>query len=236
MSELHDSKVHDVVVVGAGPGGSAAAYYLARRGLDVLLLDKSEFPRDKICGDGLTPRAVGALRDMGVLDGLLAVGRCIGGVEIFAPDGSSTAAPIPPQDGLPASMLVVPRVTLDNAIRERALGSGAEFAGQVLVSGIESTGDGVVVKGERESTPVAIKARIAIVATGAATGLLRRLGLLPKTPPMILAARGYFRGPTGFAGRVQIALDALPPPGDAGMSTRPRALPPVRGGAVSSLH
>src|SRR5438309_9243320 len=124
MSEFHDSKIHDVAVVGAGPGGSAAAYYLARRGLDVLLLDRSEFPRDKICGDGLTPRAVGALKEMGALDGLLAAGRRIGGVEILAPAGSSTAAPIPSQDGLPASMLVVPRVTLDNAIRERALGSG----------------------------------------------------------------------------------------------------------------
>ena len=236
MSEFHDSKIHDVAVVGAGPGGSAAAYYLARRGLDVLLLDRSEFPRDKICGDGLTPRAVGALRDMGVLDGLLAVGRRIGGVEVFAPDGSSTAAPIPPQDGLPASMLVVPRVTLDNAIRERALGSGAEFAGQVLVSGIESTGDGVVVKGERERTPVAVKARIAILATGAATGLLRRLGLLPKTPPMILAARGYFRSPTDFADRIQIRFDGVPLPGYGWIFPLPNAAANVGVGFVPNVR
>ena len=60
----------DVVVVGAGPGGSAAAYYLARRGVAVLLLDKAEFPRDKTCGDGLTPRAVRQLHDMGLAEGL----------------------------------------------------------------------------------------------------------------------------------------------------------------------
>src|SRR2546426_332259 len=213
MDEIHDSKNYDVAVVGAGPGGSAAAYYLARRGLDVLLLDKSEFPRDKVCGDGLTPRAVGALHDMGVLDGLLAVGRRIGGVEIFAPDGSSTAAPVPSQDGLPASMLVVPRIKPDTAIRERALRSGAGFAGRVLVSGMESTGDGVVVKGESEGTPVAATARIAIVATGAATSLLRRLGLLPKTPPMLLAARGYVQSPGDFADRIQIRFDGVPLPG-----------------------
>jgi flavin-dependent dehydrogenase len=47
---------HDVVIVGAGPGGSAAAHYLAKHGLDVLLLDKANFPRDKTCGDGLTDR------------------------------------------------------------------------------------------------------------------------------------------------------------------------------------
>ncbi|HZL81078.1 MAG TPA: FAD-dependent oxidoreductase, partial [Demequina sp.] len=48
----------DVIVVGAGPAGSSAAYHCASAGLDVLLLDKASFPRDKICGDGLTPRAV----------------------------------------------------------------------------------------------------------------------------------------------------------------------------------
>ncbi|MBI3243874.1 MAG: FAD-dependent monooxygenase [Chloroflexi bacterium] len=53
---------HDIIVVGAGPGGAAAAQVLARRGLDVLLLDKSNFPRDKTCGDGLTPRAGRARR------------------------------------------------------------------------------------------------------------------------------------------------------------------------------
>ncbi len=48
----------DVVVVGAGPGGAAAAAHLARRGRDVILIDKETFPRDKVCGDGLTPRVV----------------------------------------------------------------------------------------------------------------------------------------------------------------------------------
>ncbi len=48
----------DVIVVGAGPAGSTTAYHLAQAGLDVLLLEKTEFPREKVCGDGLTPRAV----------------------------------------------------------------------------------------------------------------------------------------------------------------------------------
>ncbi|HOF63340.1 MAG TPA: FAD-dependent oxidoreductase, partial [Dermatophilaceae bacterium] len=56
----------DVVVVGAGPGGSATAAYLAGHGLDVVLLEKATFPRDKICGDGLTPRAVKELIRLGV--------------------------------------------------------------------------------------------------------------------------------------------------------------------------
>ncbi len=55
----------DVIVVGAGPGGSATAYHLASHGVRVLLLEKkTEFPREKVCGDGLTPRAVKQLIKM----------------------------------------------------------------------------------------------------------------------------------------------------------------------------
>ena len=56
----------DALVVGAGPGGSTAAYHLARHGLDVLMVDKAAFPREKVCGDGLTPRAVVSLRRLGI--------------------------------------------------------------------------------------------------------------------------------------------------------------------------
>ena len=56
----------DVLVVGGGPGGAAAAYYLARQGLDVTVVDRSSFPREKVCGDGLTPRSVAALERMGI--------------------------------------------------------------------------------------------------------------------------------------------------------------------------
>lgn len=60
----HGASDADVIVVGAGPGGAASAYHLARRGLDVLLLEKTRFPREKVCGDGLTPRSVAALLRM----------------------------------------------------------------------------------------------------------------------------------------------------------------------------
>ena len=65
---------HDVIVIGAGPGGSTTAFYLAQAGLNTLLLDKADFPRDKTCGDGLTPRALHVLAEIGVLDSLAAQG------------------------------------------------------------------------------------------------------------------------------------------------------------------
>ena len=65
---------HDVIVVGAGPAGSTAAAALARRGRDVVLLDRAAFPRDKPCGDGIPPGTVGILHDLGLRDGLGAAG------------------------------------------------------------------------------------------------------------------------------------------------------------------
>jgi 2-polyprenyl-6-methoxyphenol hydroxylase-like FAD-dependent oxidoreductase len=83
--------MHDVAIVGAGPGGSAAAHFLARSGADVVLLDKSDFPRDKTCGDGLTPRALRVLAGMGILDEVARQGHAITRYEVVAPNGKTTA-------------------------------------------------------------------------------------------------------------------------------------------------
>ena len=130
------TQLYDVVVIGAGPGGSATAYYLARRGLHVLLLDKAPFPRDKTCGDGLTPRALAVLDDMGLLEKLAQVGCRINGVEFYAPNGRSVGAPIATQDPRYAYMLVVPRVKLDDILREHALAAGTEFEDHVHVTNV----------------------------------------------------------------------------------------------------
>ncbi len=124
----------DVIVVGAGPSGSTAAYYLAQAGLNVLLIEKSRFPRDKVCGDGLTPRAVKSLVAMGV-DVSEEAGwlrnrglRVIGGgmrLELDWPELSSW----------PGYGLVRPRSSLDEQLARRAQAAGAKLLEGTTVTG-----------------------------------------------------------------------------------------------------
>ena len=121
----------DVVVVGAGPGGSSTAYHLARAGLDVILLEKSPFPRDKICGDGLTPAAVHELIAMGVDTtgwmrnrGLTVIGG-----------GHTVHMDWPDQKSLPGYGMTRARMDLDHALAKRAVEAGARLYEGVTVTG-----------------------------------------------------------------------------------------------------
>src|SRR5947208_8814110 len=104
----------DAVVVGGGPGGAAAAYHLARAGLDVLVVDRARFPRDKVCGDGLTPRAVGALIRMGVDVDEPGFGR-IAGSRVRGADGRVLDVGWPAGPG-PGFGLVRRRFELDHVL------------------------------------------------------------------------------------------------------------------------
>jgi geranylgeranyl reductase family protein len=199
--------VHDAVVVGAGPGGSAAAHFLSRQGLDVLLLDRAEFPRDKTCGDGLTPRASRVLDSMGLLSDVSARACAIDRYEVVAPNGRVTAAPITGDHGA----MVIPRLILDQVILSRALASGAAFEPGVTVSRVMPTAEGARVQTVDGRT---FDGRLAIVATGAATKVLRQSGILERQPKAMLAARAYFDSlhrplPSSF----QLRFDGVPSPG-----------------------
>jgi flavin-dependent dehydrogenase len=78
-------KDYDVVIVGAGPAGSAAAYHLAREGVRVALVDKSEFPREKVCGDGLITDCLAALTRMGIADTVKGLGKPSSTMELWTP-------------------------------------------------------------------------------------------------------------------------------------------------------
>lgn len=115
----------DVLVVGAGPGGSAAGYWLARSGVSVLMVERKVFPRDKTCGDGLTPRAVKQLTDMGMLSRLEAFHRHDGLRAIAANVTLDLAWPEHPV--FPPYGYVVRRHDLDEMVAVNAVEAGAEL-------------------------------------------------------------------------------------------------------------
>jgi menaquinone-9 beta-reductase len=191
----------DVVVAGAGPGGAAAAAHLAARGYDVVLLEKDRFPRDKVCGDGLTPRVVGELLELGMVDE--AHGRVDGwatqkGLRIH---GGSTAMELPwPQlDDWPSWGATATRKVFDEAVARRAEAAGAVLYEGVTVTGprwrdqTESRVAGVTWR-DADGREGEVRAPIVIAADGASGGLSKRLGVTRRTDrPMAVAARTYYR-------------------------------------------
>lgn len=131
----------DVVVVGAGPAGSAAAAWAARRGRDVLVIDSAQFPRDKACGDGLTPRAIAELRELGLGEWL--EGRVSHHGLRMAGFGAEREVRWP-GPSFPAISSAVPRTELDDRIRQVAADSGAKMLLGVKAVDVEHDATGRV--------------------------------------------------------------------------------------------
>ena len=109
----------DTLVIGAGPAGSACATALARQGQRVILADQQDFPRDKICGDGLIPDAMRALKRLGVLDAVMARAQRAEHVACIGPRGGRV--------DVPGRLAVLPRALLDDILRRAAMDDGAQW-------------------------------------------------------------------------------------------------------------
>lgn len=202
--------LYDVAIIGAGPAGSSAAYFLARSGFNVLLLDKAIFPRDKTCGDGLVPRALPILTEMGVLDNVMqqARGWQLNELEVSAPSGRSVRFTIPDLPHAPNHAVVIPRLTLDNLLLQKAVDQGVEFHGDVHVRGLNPDADGVTITSDDTN----YRARLTVIATGANTALLSSIGLNPPKPN-IVAARAYYEGIEFLPSYFQFRFDGVVLPG-----------------------
>ncbi|MEY8566195.1 geranylgeranyl reductase family protein [Corynebacterium sp.] len=191
----------EVLVVGAGPAGSAAALRAAHAGRDVLLVDMQDFPRDKTCGDGLTPRAVHALDRLGASD-LVATtaGRPeIRGLRLHGFGGSVTA-PWPDHPEFPARGTAVARSDLDNALVERAVAAGARLVTGSKAVDVETD----LVRGAHRVRAVVladgsrVRCRYLVLAEGVRSVLARTLGVQWLRGLVHgVAARSYCPSPFG---------------------------------------
>ncbi|MCW2582861.1 MAG: Geranylgeranyl reductase [Klenkia sp.] len=169
----------DVVVVGGGPAGAATALAARRHGASVLVLDRSDFPRDKVCGDGIAPEALDVLAVLGVdvealTDGFPAVPR----LRLTSPSGRTV------ERAMHRPAVVVPRAVLDGRVLDAALGAGAVFARHTVRS-VTPGPDGVDVDGM-------LRARVLVGADGAESVVRRALGIGPNRPDRLaIAIRGY---------------------------------------------
>lgn len=188
-----------VIVVGAGPAGSSAAFHLARAGVDVLMLEKDDFPREKVCGDGLTPRGVHQLVRMGV--DVTGEGwhrsrgmRWVCGERHVLIDWPNLAR-------FPDFGLTRTRHDFDEILARHAQAAGARLHTGVKVTAplTDRTGRVVGVRAAAgpDGEPVEHRAPLVVAADGASARLAVALGAhRDKARPMATAVRRYFRSPT----------------------------------------
>jgi geranylgeranyl reductase family protein len=201
---------HDVLVIGGGPAGSAAGFWLAKAGHDVCVLERKTFPRDKTCGDGLTPRAVHQLRDMGLEPAIAAHHHRHDGLRAVA-HGITLELPWPQHPVFPDYGYVVRRRDLDRMVAEHAAGAGAtlriatEAVRPLVRDGLVT---GAVVKDKASSQTREVHARYVIVADGSLSRFGRALGTSRnKAYPQGIAIRGYFESPLSTDPWIESCLD-----------------------------
>jgi len=216
----------DVLVVGGGPAGASAAYWLASSGVDVLVVEKKHYPRAKTCGDGLTPRSVHQLEQMGLADELATFHRYRGlRSNAF---GRTLEMSWPELPGRPSHGYVITRADLDGIVAARA-----EKAGAVLWQGAEAVAPlsaasssaaaepvpvprgeplrragGAIVEDRARGTATEVRARYVIVADGSLSRFGRALGTSRNRDwPQGMALRGYYRSPRHSEDYIDSFLD-----------------------------
>ncbi len=215
--------VHDVVVVGAGPAGASCGFWLADAGWDVVIVEKKEFPREKTCGDGLTPRGVRQLADMG-LEPALAGSHRFSGLRAYG-FGHSIEMQWPEHPNFPAYGYTITRHDLDGLVANRAVEAGATLLQGTevvapIVDGTTATTPlptltGVSVKGKSVDSAATINARYVVVADGSNSRFGRMLGTARRRDlPLGMALRGYYRSERHDDPFIESHLDIRDPEGN----------------------
>ena len=195
----------DVLVIGAGPAGSACAQWLARAGHEVVLVDQHDFPRDKVCGDGLIPDAHAALKLLGVHDEVMARAQRAAHVACIGPRGGRVE--------VPGALAVLPRRELDDILCRAAVAAGARlftpWRFQSPLFEADRNAEQVVVGAQLSSGEqlAEVRARWVVLATGAVPAAALAAGVCERQRPSGIALRGYVKN-EAMAGRLQ-ALEVV---------------------------
>jgi flavin-dependent dehydrogenase len=193
----------DILIVGAGPGGSAAAILLARAGLRVTVVDRAAFPRDKPCSEYMSPEALRVLDRLGVLDDLEAAGSALEGTIVTASRGArldGAFARAGHQPFRPAGLSIARRV-LDARLVEAARAAGATVLERRTVEDLiydDGAVGGAVVR-DPSGTRRVLRARLTIGADGLRSIVARRLGGQRYGRPRRIAFVGHFAGVPGVS-------------------------------------
>ncbi len=201
------SSSSQVLVVGGGPGGAAAAFWLARNGIDVTLVEKKRYPREKACGDGLTPRAVRQLVDMGFDFDRPDVHRVVG-LRSYAGD-VMLEMPWPEHSIYPNWGATLRRADLDGRVAALAEAEGATVLQGVEAIAVVDDGDLTAVELRRQGEePEIVTPDYVVVADGSLSRFGRQLGTQRRRDyPFGLAVRGYWESPNSTDGYIESQLD-----------------------------
>jgi menaquinone-9 beta-reductase len=204
----------DVLVVGGGPAGSAAAARLAAQGFRTVLVDRASFPRDKVCGDFVGPTALAELADLGVAQAAaFRATSTMAEVALHVDADQPAVMSIPQVDGLPGYGRVIPRLQLDAWILDAARHAGATILDGRRVTAVQQAPDAVIVRGHSAAGPWQLRTRLLLGADGSNSMVARTLrGGVPPSQDRIVAIRAYFEavgGPDG-QGDVWFRSDGFP--------------------------
>jgi menaquinone-9 beta-reductase len=204
-----------VIVVGAGPAGSAAAYYLAIAGYDVILVDKCKFPRDKICGDFVSPVAQIELSRLGITSTPeFKKSNPISKASVYLDGNKLISRSVPKVQGLPRYGRVVPRFILDKLLLDSAIKEGTIFLEGLKAVGMHIKRKVVELQVEDPSGKKILKARLLIGADGSNSTIAKLVrGQPPSSADRIIAIRGYFKDVDGSPNQADLHFNKESFPG-----------------------
>jgi geranylgeranyl reductase family protein len=184
----------------AGPAGAACALWLAQAGVDAVLVDQHDFPRDKVCGDGLIPDAHHALQRLGVYEEVMAAAQPAQHVACIGPRGGRV--------DVPGNVAVLPRRVLDDIVCRAAVRAGAKlFTPWRFDVPLEEDGAVVGARFKQGDVVREVRARWVVLATGAVPQALLAAGMCERRSPSGIALRGYVRN-DAMVGRIK-ALEVV---------------------------